>query len=214
MRILILVTLIILVIIFGVLSVISIAITGANSFTRTQRKKYPILKKLDGKQIYFVTIAAVTTILFFLANGLKEIVTLIPPVESEVTKKQEPKSDINLVKEEEKINTRNSNKEIFNGENQNNKQQVNQSVVENNPKPPQSNLKKRDNLSVVSTKDSSKSKIPSGQSLSKAKNFASKAKYNEAINECDKILRINPNNIEAASLKNWAKKQLQILNQQ
>jgi hypothetical protein len=50
--------------------------------------------------------------------------------------------------------------------------------------------------------------------VGRARSLYAKGKYKEAINECDKALRINPNNGEAAALKRQIARTIEILNRQ
>lgn len=55
------------------------------------------------------------------------------------------------------------------------------------------------------------SRTPIPQSLRTANRLIAQGKYKEAIVECDRILRINPNNSEAKGLKRWSQQRLEIL---
>jgi len=52
----------------------------------------------------------------------------------------------------------------------------------------------------------------SGQSLTRARQLVEIGRYADATAECNRILRINPNNASAKSFKAWIQKQQKILN--
>ncbi len=54
---------------------------GARSFTQGQRKKYPVLRKLDGKQLHLLTAALLFFGGAFLTNILKDFLSLQPATE-------------------------------------------------------------------------------------------------------------------------------------
>ena len=73
--------LIILTSLFGCLGAISALLLGV-SFTRGQREKYPILKKLDGKQLHLLSATIVFWAIAYGANTYKEILGVKPPMET------------------------------------------------------------------------------------------------------------------------------------
>ena len=68
------ITLIVLTYLFGFLGAIFTLLLGV-TFTKGQRKKYPILTKLDEKQLRFFFVACVFLALSYGATGLKEILS-------------------------------------------------------------------------------------------------------------------------------------------
>src|SRR5688572_4997628 len=67
--------------IFMFLGTISGLLLGARSFTRSQRKKYQFLKKLDGKQLHLLAAVLLFFGGAFAANTLKDFWSLPPTTE-------------------------------------------------------------------------------------------------------------------------------------
>jgi len=81
---------------FGFLGAISVLLLGV-SFTKAQREKYPLLRKLDGKQLHLFVLACVFLVLSFGTNALKDALSVKPSVvltqgpRGELTQKATPR---------------------------------------------------------------------------------------------------------------------------
>jgi hypothetical protein len=57
---------------FGLFALILALLFGA-TFTKGQRQKYPILRKLDGKQTHLLILVIFSGMVFYFSNSAKEI---------------------------------------------------------------------------------------------------------------------------------------------
>ena len=191
------------------------ALIPSIKFTKSQRNKYPILKRLDGKQIHFLVAAIFCAFIVAFTSGLKDYVAMQPQTEISQGNKEITKSSVEPTLKEEQTSLYNSNvsntqviDESLSNSNKVNDTSQKTNLISRN----QINTAKKKDYSVTSSKiEPSRTQNSKPQSLVKAKSLISQGKYKEAIIECDRILRINPNNSEALGLKKWAQRQLEIL---
>lgn len=54
----------------GIIFTASLALVGGISYTKKQRSRFKLLRKLDGKQIHFTFVAVISLVLFFTLDGI------------------------------------------------------------------------------------------------------------------------------------------------
>lgn len=184
---------------FGFLGTMCLGLLGAKNFTDSHRRKYPILKILDGKQIYLLIGSILCYAVSYLAGGWKEVLNVPPSVA--VIQKQ---NDSSLGNNSISVNLAmgNNYNQVDNTVFTNTNTSVIPRSTEPSEKRPPPQEPKREKIKPVY--------IPS-YNLTKARNLYSQGKYLGTINECDKILAINPKNSDALALKRMAQKQINIL---
>jgi len=164
-------------------------------FTRKQREKYSFIKRLDGKQLYFLGIFLLFGALAFVFNAGKDYIAMQFPAD--------PGAVHNKELAESLIKSTTNSKQVFASNSINASKDNSNIAIPNLPAPATVSKRKLDNTSKTPTS--------MHQSLAKARGLYKQGKYNASIAECDKILHINPNNSDALALKRMAQKQNDIL---